>query len=160
MLHPSKHKHTVAAALVSGLAFLGLAACQPVPPAATYANGTTNNGGPTLTATAKPANNGGANLTTTTKPTTNAPTTNAPTSNAPAGYRLVGGDEFNGTSLDTSKWSAYHNTYGDGNNELACLQPQNVTESGGSMRIIAHRETVACPGQAGRRLHLGLHRLP
>jgi beta-glucanase (GH16 family) len=65
---------------------------------------------------------------------------------APVGWRLVGGDEFNGTSLDGSKWQAYHNTYGDGNNEYACLTPNNVTVSNGTLKIRSKKETVTCPG--------------
>lgn len=64
---------------------------------------------------------------------------------APTGWTLVGGDEFNGSSLDTSKWSAYHNTYGDGNNEYACLTPNNVKVNGGTLKITSKKETVTCP---------------
>ncbi len=74
-------------------------------------------------------------------------TTLAPDSNAPAGWRLVGGDEFNGPSLDTSKWSAYHNTYGEGNNELACLTPNNVTDADGALHISAKKQELACPNK-------------
>jgi beta-glucanase (GH16 family) len=56
----------------------------------------------------------------------------------------VGGDEFNDASLDTSKWKPYYNTYGDGNNELACLMPKNVVEGGGTMKIVSKKETVTC----------------
>ncbi|MDR3628661.1 MAG: glycoside hydrolase family 16 protein [Ignavibacteriaceae bacterium] len=36
----------------------------------------------------------------------------------PAGYKLVWNDEFNGTSIDTSKWNYEVNGDGGGNNEL------------------------------------------
>ena len=65
---------------------------------------------------------------------------------APTGWTLVGGDEFNGSSLDSSKWSAYNNTYGDGNNEYACLTPNNVAVSGGTLKITSKKESVTCPG--------------
>lgn len=52
-------------------------------------------------------------------------------------------DDFNGSSLDTSRWRPYFNVYGDSNNEEACLTPSNVTVSGGSMKITAKREYVA-----------------
>lgn len=68
------------------------------------------------------------------------------TSVPPPGWTLVGGDEFNGTTLDGTKWKAYHNTYGDGNNEYACLTPDNVKVGGGTLRIRSKKETVTCPG--------------
>lgn len=61
-------------------------------------------------------------------------------------WKLVGGDEFSGTSLNRSIWSPYNNTYGDGNHELACLQPSNIAVSGGTMKIASRKETVTCPG--------------
>ena len=106
-----------AAVGLAGFALV-LAACQPTPPVTPI-----DGGEPT--------------------PTTVAPTTPVVT---PSGWTLVGGDEFDGGSLDTSKWKPYHNTYGDGNNELACLTPDNVRQGGGSLKITAERETVACPG--------------
>jgi len=54
-------------------------------------------------------------------------------------------DEFDGSTLDTSMWTPYFNTYGDGNNEMACLTPNNVAVSGGTLKITARRETVTCP---------------
>ena len=74
---------------------------------------------------------------------------------APSGWTLVGGDEFNGSGLDTSKWSAYHNTYGDGNNEFACLTPNNVAVSGGTLKITSKRESVTCPGGKARNYTSG-----
>jgi beta-glucanase (GH16 family) len=84
---------------------------------------------------------------TTTTPTAPATTTST-TPGAPAGWRLVGGDEFDGSTLDAAKWSAYHNTYGDGNNELACLTPNNVGESGGALHITAKKQAITCPNAA------------
>lgn len=107
-----------AAVGLAGFALV-LAACQPTPPV--------------------PPIDGGEPTPTTT-PTTATPVT------TPDGWTLVGGDEFDGPGLDTSKWKPYHNTYGDGNNELACLTPDNVRQGGGSLKITAERETVACPG--------------
>lgn len=141
-------KHFVTSALVAGLALTSLAACHPtaVVPTYTYATFSAPNNTTTTTTTVAPVNN---TTTTTAAPVANISTANnTPPLNAPSDYRLVGGDEFNDTSLDTGRWSAYHNTYGDGNNELACLQPQNVTEGNGSLRIVAHKQTVTCPGAA------------
>ena len=120
----------VAALAVAGI--MGLAACQPVPP------GGTDPGAPTTTST-----------TSTTAPT---PTT---TPGTKAGWTLVGGDEFNGTAVDTTKWKAYNNTYGDGNNEMACLTPGNVSEAGGTLNITSRKEQVTCPGGKVRQYTSG-----
>jgi beta-glucanase (GH16 family) len=55
-------------------------------------------------------------------------------------------EEFDGTEVEPTRWRTLHNTYGDGNNELACLQPANVTVAGGTARITARAETATCPG--------------
>lgn len=65
------------------------------------------------------------------------------------GWRLAWAEEFDGTSLDRGRWNVEnHSTYGDGNQELACLmdRPENLTVSGGTLTITARRETtpVAC----------------
>ena len=62
------------------------------------------------------------------------------------GWRLYWSDEFSRAGLDTGRWRAYHNTYGDGNNELACLTPDNVVVSGGQAAFEARRERITCPG--------------
>ena len=75
---------------------------------------------------------------------------------APSGnWRLVWADEFNGSSVDRSRWNVENNsTYGDGNNELACLmdRPENVSVSGGTLKITARKESrpVTC-GSGDRR---------
>jgi len=69
---------------------------------------------------------------------------------AQSGWKLVGGDEFVGNSLDGHNWQAYNNTYGDGNNEEACLTPNNVTVSSGTLKIRSKRENVTCPGGKAR----------
>lgn len=48
-------------------------------------------------------------------------------------------------SIDSSRWKAYHNTYGDGNNELACLTPNNVSVANGYATITSKKENIACP---------------
>ena len=70
----------------------------------------------------------------------------AATSPTPGNYKLYWSDEFSTNSLDTSRWGAYNNTYGDGNQEEACLTPANVTSSGGSLKITAKKEAITCPG--------------
>lgn len=64
-------------------------------------------------------------------------------------------DEFEGSSLNTSTWSPYNSTYGDGNNELQCLTPNNVSVGGGSLKITAKRENVTCPGNKARSFSSG-----
>ena len=83
--------------------------------------------------------------TTTVPPTT---TTTVPAGAVPVGptnFRtLRWSDEFSGAALDTSRWSPYFNTYGSGNKELECNSPNNVSVSGGSLRIVSRKETVTC----------------
>ncbi|MFO7690460.1 MAG: glycoside hydrolase family 16 protein [Cryobacterium sp.] len=64
---------------------------------------------------------------------------------APTGWNLVWADEFNGTSINRDRWNVDNNsTYGDGNNELACLmdRPENVKVSGGLLTITARKEAT------------------
>lgn len=62
---------------------------------------------------------------------------------ATAGWRLVWNDEFNGSTVDTAKWNVLNNsTFGDGNNELACLMAENVTQAGGYLTIRARKLDV------------------
>jgi beta-glucanase (GH16 family) len=141
-IHPARRRPR---RLVASLALAALAvaatACQPtpIPPVEVGAEAQP---APTTTTTAAPTT-----TTTTAAPTTTttaAPTTTVPP--APSGWKLVGGDEFNASTLDTTKWKPYHNTYGDSNNELACLTPANVTQTNGSVKLTARKQTVACPG--------------
>jgi len=125
---PTRH---LARILGAGLLALGVSACQ-VPYGSTTTADQYARKVSLPTTTTAPAR-------TTTAP---APTT-AP---SPPGWRLVGGDEFDATTLNASNWVAYHNTYGDGNNELACLTPGNVSDSDGALHLSARRQTVACPG--------------
>ncbi len=104
---------------------MGLGACQPVPPTTSL----------------------GIGATTTATTTTVVPPT--------SGWALVGGDEFNGNAVNSTNWKPYHNTYGDGNHELACLTPNNVVESGGALSITAKKEQVTCPGGSVRQYTSG-----
>lgn len=84
------------------------------------------------------------------------PDTAVATGDVPGGYHLVWADEFNGTSVDSKSWNVLNNsTYGDGNNELACLEnrPQNISESGGALHLTARRESppIICDNGRDRR---------
>jgi beta-glucanase (GH16 family) len=64
----------------------------------------------------------------------------------PAGkvWKLTWGDEFS-AGLDTSKWNVENNTnYGGGNKEDQCYRPSNVAVNGGTLKLMAKRETVTC----------------
>jgi beta-glucanase (GH16 family) len=80
--------------------------------------------------------------------TTEPPTVDPvpPPSSTPSGWSLAWSDEFNGTSVDGSKWRVRN---GDHNgNEQSCLtsRPQNVAVSGGLLHIRAQREKYSCSG--------------
>ncbi len=117
------------------IALGGLSACQPVPAA---------QGQPgTPTEDIMPIGMPAPEAPTTTSSTT---TTTVPDD----AWTLVGGDEFDGTAVDTARWKPYHNTYGDGNHELACLTPANVVQGGGELTITARKETRTCPSGSVR----------
>jgi predicted small secreted protein len=60
----------------------------------------------------------------------------------PSGWTLAWADEFNGTSLDTSKWNIEVNGNGGGNNELQyyTARAENIRVSGGELVIEARKE--------------------
>lgn len=68
-----------------------------------------------------------------------------------AGWKLAWADDFSGTRLDRTVWNVENtSTFGDGNQELACLmdRPENVSVSGGLLTITARKE--ATPIQCNR----------
>lgn len=72
-----------------------------------------------------------------------------------SGWKLVWADEFAGSGVDSARWRAEdYSTYGDGNNELACLmnRPENVNVSGGVLHLVARREStpIACGSSDSR----------
>ncbi len=99
----------------------------------------------TTTTIKRPSSQGGG---------TPATTTTAVSSPAPTGP-VTWSDEFDGSTLDTDAWTPYYNTYGDGNNEMACLTPNNVAVSGGTLKITARREAITCPGGSVRQFTSG-----
>ena len=69
-------------------------------------------------------------------------------SSSVAGWELVWSDEFNGTSIDSTKWSHEKNCTGGGNNELQCYtdRADNSFVADGKLTIVAKKETFS--GQA------------
>ncbi|MBV8389816.1 MAG: glycoside hydrolase family 16 protein [Mucilaginibacter sp.] len=57
-------------------------------------------------------------------------------------YALVWSDEFNGTTVDTSKWNFETGGGGWGNNEKEFYQAANATVANGNLMITAKKETV------------------
>jgi len=99
-----------------------------------------------------------ARPTTTARPpsTTRPPSTAAPApAPAPSG-RVVWEDNFD--RLDTSRWALEHSTYGDGNKELQCYRPENVSVANGKLRLRAVTEKVTCPGGKNRNVSSGMVR--
>ena len=78
-----------------------------------------------------------------------APTATNSTEPSPvrAGWQLVWQDEFNGSSIDQSKWSLEQNCWGGGNDELQCYtnQPANAFVTNGVLHIVARKEQFSGP---------------
>lgn len=67
--------------------------------------------------------------------------------NAPASYGLAWSDEFDGTSVDKTKWNIFENAnYGAGNKEDMCYYGRNIDISNGTLKFTAKKETVKCGG--------------
>lgn len=76
------------------------------------------------------------------------------------GWSLYWSDEFTTpdwtpATLVDPQWAALNSTYGEGNNELACLTPANVAAEGGVAVITADRAVTVCPGGAVRNYSSG-----
>jgi beta-glucanase (GH16 family) len=67
-------------------------------------------------------------------------------------WTLKFSDEFNGTSLDTSKWNTCYpySCTNSGNHELECYVAENVSVSDGMARLKAERRSVSCQGDNGQ----------
>ena len=62
-------------------------------------------------------------------------------------WNQIWNDEFNGSSIDSSKWNVENNSnYGASNKEDECYRTDNVSVGGGSLKLTAKRETVTCGG--------------
>ena len=62
--------------------------------------------------------------------------------------KLVWSDEFDGESLDYSKWGVQENAFGGGNDELQIYtdRPKNVRVENGNLVIEAHRDNAGIAG--------------
>lgn len=74
----------------------------------------------------------------------------------PAKMKLVWSDEFDGKSLDYSKWGIEQNAFGGGNQELQIYtdRPKNVRVENGHLIIEAHRDNANVNG-TGREYSSG-----
>lgn len=90
--------------------------------------------------------------TTTTRPTTTASTTTTTVS----GPRLIFAEEFD--TFNSAIWSKEHSTYGDGNNELQCYTPEQVSVSNGKLVIKAESRSETCPNGSTRAVTSGMVR--
>ena len=74
----------------------------------------------------------------------------------PAKMKLVWSDEFDGKSLDYSKWGLEQNAFGGGNQELQIYtdRPKNVRVADGHLIIEAHRDNANISG-TGREYSSG-----
>ena len=72
-----------------------------------------------------------------------------PTNPPPQSWKLTFSDEFQGSSLDTSKWTPEHSTYGDGGGSIHCNTPDNVSVADGALVIEGRKEQVRCPNNGG-----------
>lgn len=66
---------------------------------------------------------------------------------SPNGWQLVWEDNFDGNSIDTTKWSFEENCWGGGNNEQQCYtdRPDNSWVENGVLTIRAQKETFTGP---------------
>ncbi|TQK50821.1 beta-glucanase (GH16 family) [Streptomyces sp. SLBN-118] len=135
-------------------------------PVKTFTSGDTATQTPSATASASPSPSPTSTSTTSPSSTPTASTSPAPspsqttstTGAAPAGipgtWRQVFGDEFNGTSLDGSKWNPNWlgcptcTTKPVNSAELAAYAPSQVSVSGGSLHLKAEKaQTTATDGK-------------
>ncbi|RKS72749.1 beta-glucanase (GH16 family) [Motilibacter peucedani] len=80
---------------------------------------------------------------------TPTPTPTPTSSPSPSGWHRVWDDEFDGSSVDGSKWNVRNNDHNG--YERSCLtnRSKNVSVSGGSLHIVGQRENMKCGGYNG-----------
>ncbi len=112
--------------------------------------GRTGMSSPTSTPTSGSAGSG---------PTSSSATTSTSTSGTTSTGSASGvawEEHFN--SLDTGRWQIEHSTYGDGNGERQCYQPDNVQVTNGRLVLTARAETTTCPNGSTRTVSSGMVR--
>ncbi len=107
---------------------------------------------PSTTTSAPPSTTSGATVS---SPASPPPPPPAGGSGAGSG-QVVWEDNFD--RLDTGRWSLEHSTYGDGNHELQCYRPENVSVGGGRLVLRAATETYTCPNGSTRQVTSGMVR--
>lgn len=70
--------------------------------------------------------------------------------------KLVWSENFD--TLDLERWKLEHSTFGDGNNELQCYTPEQVSVKDGKLTLTAEKRTVICPNGDKRRVTSGMVR--
>ena len=68
-------------------------------------------------------------------------------------WKLVWTDEFDGSSLDLSKWEFEVNAHGGGNNEMQYYLTNNARVANGVLIIEARKEHYIGPDGTRERLH-------
>ena len=73
------------------------------------------------------------------------------------GWALVWADEFDGTTLDRTKWAPEESCWGGGNAERQCYtdRPENIRVEDGILRLIARPERYRGPLYPPELSHLG-----
>ncbi len=96
---------------------------------------------PTSRPTATPTKNPTAVPTSTSVPTTPPPSSNPMPNGVPGSWKLIFDDEFNGSSLDSSKWiTGFPWGQTSTTTPLLYYRPENVVVSNGTVKLIAKKE--------------------
>ncbi len=69
---------------------------------------------------------------------------------------LIWAEDFN--TLDPSIWNVEHSTFGDGNSELQCYTPAQVSVKDGHLVLLAENRSVQCPNGQVRAQTSGMLR--
>lgn len=71
----------------------------------------------------------------------------------PPGWNLVWSDEFDGDTIDRTKWGFDVDCWGGGNDERQCYtaRPENAQVRDGALHIVARRENAVGPAQPPHR---------